>query len=99
MGVRGDTRTPCQQAMRMNREERRSLPHGAWPCETLFHDDLMSDAPSGREKADAVLVGKRLYLGVLFEIRRAGVLYIVVQADDDLLCIMNPRGSHRPELV
>lgn len=40
-----------------------------------------------------------LYLGIFVQIRQAGVLDTVIQADNDLPRIVNPRGSHRPELV
>jgi hypothetical protein len=58
----------------------------------------MANAPSSRKPRETMFRSKCLYLGIFVQIRRAGVLYVVIEADDDLLRIVNPRGSHRFEL-
>lgn len=55
----------------------------------------MTNAPSSRKPR---VSSKCLYLGIFVQIRRAGILYVVIKTDNDLLRIVNPRGSHRSEL-
>jgi hypothetical protein len=59
----------------------------------------MSDASCSRKTAETMFSSRYLYLGIFVQIRQAGVLDTVIQADNDLPRIVNPRGSHRPELV
>ena len=83
----------------MHRMRIRGNNHGAWPCESLFYYDLISDPPSRRIKAEAMFSSECLYLGIFVQIGRAGVLNVVIQTDNGLLRIVNPCGSHRPELM